>query len=392
MSRDQNFENFQISTDEIHLEELNVSETSRPISHKPSQILQHEDEALRIDNATPPHGHIRAKQLDQFTNWLTEKPASSSSSASITPTPTPAKQELSPESIPQPEPTKEKSAPTKTYRVDAAHQSPRTTIVKKPNFETRDYVADPQDIQRTIQDLKADGRILADQVQESSPAPSQQANKTPITWPRISNRLIGSQAILNLELNTLPVNQTSKHLSVTSAEKGNGATTIAMTLARQHAAHGRRVLLVDADLDDSAITYRLNLQNHASWIQAISDRQSLTDVIIKDQDSPISVLPAKHLSQKINWPRKLVDQLTAMIDSVAWDYELIIYDFGTVQQLVKESTHARNIGDKSLLITGEQVNNSVADAKKLLINHGFQNLLWVQNFSHADQQSNAKVG
>lgn len=128
-------------------------------------------------------------------------------------------------------------------------------------------------------------------------------------------------------------------------------------------------------------------------MHSINQRRSPAELIIEDRSASIALLPLSPINARINWPEKIFDELAKIIDSVAWDYDSIIFDVGTVDQLVAEISRPGRLGAMTLLVTNQTVeSNEFFMAKSKLLNSGADNLLVVENFSRANATVQAKVG
>jgi hypothetical protein len=286
-------------------------------------------------------------------------------------------------------------APTK-LRVDVPHARGINRHLNTPNFDTRNYTP-PVEISQTIAQLKADGRILGDNEQPAAGTapPIAFANSIDLVWPHVSNCLIGTPAILNLEMHVQRLSQNEPtQLVVASVDRGDGATTVAMSLARQFAVHGKNVLLVDADLSHADLANRLAQKVTRSWTQAISDRFSLTETIITDKSLPISLLPLISISAQVRWPRKILDNLVRAIEGFTWKYDLIVYDAGPVRQLIADISSEKYFAGLTLLVSGNRTASSqavdVAVSQLSALTSG--RLLLVENFSAQTRATQSKVG
>ena len=95
-------------------------------------------------------------------------------------------------------------------------------------------------------------------------------------WPILSNQMIAtaSDAMQQLFDQVLTVSnddetRPSNRLAIAGAGRGEGASTIAISLARWAVACGKRVLLVDADLNSPSLTTQVGLQHGLSWLKAV---------------------------------------------------------------------------------------------------------------------------
>ena len=372
-------ESFQITTDQVHA----LSAIPQATTKDKSIVKQLGDDQVRIDNSNRSRHHMRAKQLSEFTDWLSNNNAASTS------TPNESSRVVK---------TGTTTSTAQNHRIDSAAE------LRTPHFQTQGYAADPAEIKRVIQKLKADGRIIADSQQvteqestvvSTAPIASQSKSIINFTWPNVSSNLVGSPAILNLELNvSSPITQHFKQLVVTSTHEGTGATTVAISLARQLAQHNNRVMLVDANIKNAALTRQLGAGKTKSWVHTLSQKSSLSEVIWHDEVSPISLLPVAPIQTSVSWRRKIFNELTRIIDSIAWDFSFIIFDVGECSQFLAECDNPGNIADITLLVNGKNI-SGVADqrrAENQLVDSGVKQLLIVQNFSRINDLSASKVG
>ncbi len=115
-------------------------------------------------------------------------------------------------------------------------------------------------------------------------------------------------------------------LAISSAVPGDGKTTVALYLAQTAATIGKRVLLVDTDLRSPQLHSRLDLPNTQGLSDIIATELTLQDAIQKSSlDENLFVLTA---GQSLSDPVKLLssDQMQYLMDQVAAQFDLVIYD------------------------------------------------------------------
>lgn len=129
-------------------------------------------------------------------------------------------------------------------------------------------------------------------------APDSDASSEPTSVP---NSLYGTSAfveslrILYTNLQTRSLDQPIHSIIVSSAEPGDGKTTIAVQLAQTVAAMGKRVLLIDADLRRPSVHTQLQLQNHQGLFEVITANLPLQEAFQHPAHLPLcKVLPAGH--------------------------------------------------------------------------------------------------
>ena len=119
-------------------------------------------------------------------------------------------------------------------------------------------------------------------------------------------------------------------LAVTSANAGEGCTTLAICLARAAAEAGVRVALMDADLVLPQLSSRLGVNFPRSWVESLDGEVPLGETAISAVEKPLTVLP---LSAAESIESSLVDErVPRLIRSVAAAMELLIIDLGAVPE------------------------------------------------------------
>lgn len=378
MANNSTFDMFQISTDKIP--------TSHQI-HTQAEFIQIADDQVRIDTvAKRPHSpHIRATQLNEFTNWLAQN--SSQASESKTVTGSPQKVLRSDDTI---------SPPAKTtkpkLRIDdpIKHPVARKT---KPHFETSNYVADSQDIQKAINELKSDGRVIADAQQADDRQPLVTPKFQNFNWPEVTDQLLAYPEMASLQLTFQDaLNHNCNQFVFCSSETGAGATTLLMTLARRMAAGGQKVLLVDANISNAVLAHRLGVRFQSSWLQAISQRTRLPEIYVSDLSSKISLIPFQNLS-RVSWPRTILDELGTIINSIAYQFDAVLIDAGTAEQFLSETTTPQSLGQLVVYVAKQNSMPGAETSKykaRLISSTG--NVIVVENFSDNSSPAQSKVG
>ena len=306
----------------------------------------------------------------------------------------------------------------KTYRVDTMAQPSEQLMYQSPHFETKDYVEafevdnsrqptvitdgfDPEikssqtkstnrELMTAINDLKADGRVLGDNQQLTSEpnliVPS-------FRWPEVSSNLLGSPALLNLENNIRQSLQTYRtQIVVTSTQRHVGASTIALSLARQLAERDNTVLVIDADLNNPSMANQLGLTTQLSWTQAIQDGRPTNQLIVKQKNSGVSLLPLIQPEGGIGESDTIFDNLATISNPLAWIYDFVVIDVGPASQYLAHSSRAKIRAATTLLVSdSSQPNeNDIHGNHARLRLFGAENILMVQNFSRVISAS--KVG
>ena len=154
--------------------------------------------------------------------------------------------------------------------------------------------------------------------------------------------------------------QRLRSIVITSAEPGDGKTTVAVHLAAANAARGKKTLLVDGDLRRPSVHARLDLTQHEGLSSVLTGEMTWKEVLLSVDNRPnLTVLPAgpgSHRAADLIGPR-----LSELLDEFAKEYDLVILDapplLGFAECLQMAST-----ADGVLIVTraGETKRKSVA--------------------------------
>ena len=151
---------------------------------------------------------------------------------------------------------------------------------------------------------------------------------------------------LHTNINFLGSDTPINSLVVSSAQKGDGKSTVSVQLAQAAAAMGQRVLLVDADMRLPQVHSRLSLSNEQGLSNIIStnlpvyeaiQRSPLWDNLFVITSGQIPPDPIKLLSSK---------KMQAIMEELRQEFDLVIYDTPPILGLADSSivaTHTAGI-------------------------------------------------
>jgi Mrp family chromosome partitioning ATPase len=215
-------------------------------------------------------------------------------------------------------------------------------------------------------------------------------------WPDISNQLLryASSAFMRIqqELERM-ISRVDNRVAVTAPARGNGCTTIAISLARYFSAQGKRVLVVDADLANPDVGARVGMTKHLSWLQAVSRRCKPSEVVVSQIDGRECIMPLSPMIQRVRWPRKIYDHLGAILDQLRHEFDLVLLDVGPATQLIDESSRATTIVDAAILVTGAIGSDiEVQRSRAGLLTFGVDRLILAENFQPARSPQPALAG
>jgi capsular exopolysaccharide synthesis family protein len=119
--------------------------------------------------------------------------------------------------------------------------------------------------------------------------------------------------------------QRLRSIAITSAEPGDGKTTLAVHLAAANAARGKKTLIVDGDLRRPSVHARFGLKQHEGLSNVLTGELTWKEVLLSVDGRPnLNVLPAgpgSHRAADLIGPR-----LSELLDEFAKEYDLVILD------------------------------------------------------------------
>ncbi len=205
-------------------------------------------------------------------------------------------------------------------------------------------------------------------------------------WPTLSNQMIATasdamQHLFDHVLNVSNDDETrpSNRLAVTGAGRGEGTSTIAISIARWAVACGKSVLLVDADLNSPNLTTQVGLQHGLSWLTAVERNDTPAEVIIRSQRTNLCVMPMSPIEARSDYPRCLFDSLGPFLGKVESHFDWIVMDFGPGSQLLSELSRPELLIDSALLIGADNNANGLNSLQRRLQSLGLERFVLAQN-------------
>lgn len=200
-------------------------------------------------------------------------------------------------------------------------------------------------------------------------------------WTGVSDRILSVQSVLgglaeNCEAMLSPFGKT---IAVTAPTRGQGTTTMSMTLARLFASCGKRVLLIDADIVQPRLSSTIGLKG-ISWFRNSASSEPVGECIVHGKNSGVCVMPLDAPIANIpagNLP--LFDRLEAQVEQVRNDFDLIVIDAGPVWQIVDEISSDSHLIDAAMLVNQDTHSNGFAEARERLLNRGVYRFIAAEN-------------
>ena len=205
-------------------------------------------------------------------------------------------------------------------------------------------------------------------------------------WPTLSNQMIATASNAMQELFDQVRNvcdsdkaRPSNRLAVTGTGRGEGTSTIAISIARWAAACGKSVLLVDADIASPSLTTQIGLQHGLSWLKAVERNDDPAEVIIRSQRTELCVVPLDPITARSNYPRCLFDSLAPFLGKVESHFDWVVIDFGPGSQLLAELSRPELLIDSALLIGADSGVNGLNSLQRRLQSLGLERFVLAQN-------------
>ena len=170
-----------------------------------------------------------------------------------------------------------------------------------------------------------------------------------------------------------------KTIAVTSPTRGQGTTTMSITLARLFASSGKRVLLVDADIMQPHLSKKIGIKG-VSWYRNCDSTEPVGECIVHGRNSGVCVMPLDGPITDVqpnNTP--LFDRLEVHIDKLRGEFDLIVIDAGPVWQIVDEIGSESHLIDAAMLVNQDMHSNGFSEARQRLMECGVFRFIAAQN-------------
>ena len=200
-------------------------------------------------------------------------------------------------------------------------------------------------------------------------------------WTDVSDRILAAHSVTgslaeNCEQMLSPFGKT---IAVTSPTRGQGTTTMSITLARLFASCGKRVLLIDADIMQPRLSPMIGLQG-ISWFDNSNSIEPVGECIIHGKNSGICVMPlAGPINNTAADDAPLFDRLEAHVNQVRGEFDLIVIDAGPVWQIVDEISSDNHLIDAAMLVNQDMHSHGFTAARQKLMDCGVYRFIAAQN-------------
>jgi protein-tyrosine kinase len=167
-------------------------------------------------------------------------------------------------------------------------------------------------------------------------------------------------------------NKKTKTLLITSARPGEGKTTVATNLAWVMAKPGeRRVLLIDAHIQNSSVCAKLNLKPQCGWLDVVDGTSKFVDAAIRLDPNGLYVMSPRKLENG-STNTSAADVLTSsrvekLFKELEQYFDFILIDAPTILDSA-DAQRIASLVDGTVMVTraGRTSHTVVTDALKLI--------------------------
>lgn len=200
-------------------------------------------------------------------------------------------------------------------------------------------------------------------------------------WPVVTDSILSHGTLLSRLASSCSemLAPFGKTIAITSPKRGQGTSTMAMTLARLFASKGSQVLLVDADITNPNLSRSIGLES-VGWFESDSVVDPIGESIVHGKDSGVCVMPLREKVTSLSASSApLFDQLESCIDQVRSEFDLVLIDAGPVWQIVDEISSSSQLIDAAMLVNQDTHSHGFSEARQRLMDRGVFKFIAAQN-------------
>lgn len=207
-----------------------------------------------------------------------------------------------------------------------------------------------------------------------------------VVWPKVCDRLYSAAAgELDRLAESVARSEPGKGrvVAVGACHRGQGATTLLLCAAQRLVQQGKRVLIIDADMEEARLGHRLGLLPEAGWEEVLAGQLPLEEAAIQSVRQPLTILALRRpfVCTAIAWRR-----FAESLQTLRPHYDTILVNLGPL-------SHTRTAMDLLAQAVGRQVDlllvvrdlrhapaGPVDDACRKLAAAGIAEVAIVENF------------
>ncbi|TWU57474.1 P-loop NTPase [Rubripirellula reticaptiva] len=164
---------------------------------------------------------------------------------------------------------------------------------------------------------------------------------------------------------------------VTSVNKGEGRSSVAIGMAMAAAASGARVALLDADIDDPTLADDLRLELEHGWLDTLRSGLSVKEVAVYAVEDAVTLIPLIGVNAQ---RPATANEIAHLVDSLRERFDLVVID-GPAGDSVSLQPFATSID--SAIIVRDSLRTTSDDVESFagwLTRSGVQGVGMVENF------------
>lgn len=200
-------------------------------------------------------------------------------------------------------------------------------------------------------------------------------------WPTVTDQILSIDQMMssltkNCESLLSPFGKT---IVVTAPTRGQGTTTMTLTLARAFAAQKKRVLIVDGDIMQPTLSSTLGVDG-VNWYDNHASQEAVGECIVHGRESGVCLMPLNAPVSNVQpYSAPIFDLLESQIDKVRGEFDLVVIDAGPVWQIVDEISSNSHLVDAVMLVNQDMYSNGFTEARERLMDRGIFKFIAAQN-------------
>ena len=205
-------------------------------------------------------------------------------------------------------------------------------------------------------------------------------------WPEICDRLEAApdECLQDAGRQLVAASrQGLKLLAVTSCRRGEGRTTLALSLARSAAAYGARVAVLDGDWRNPQLANQLGVEATGGWQDALEGNLSLADIAITSLEDNVTLLPLTSVPGAHDLP--LNDgQVARLLATATRHFDLVIVDMEPMDLFPPPLVPRRPLGIDAAIVVQDVRVRSASDVHRCVVwlrEAGVQSVGIAENFA-----------
>jgi Mrp family chromosome partitioning ATPase len=226
-----------------------------------------------------------------------------------------------------------------------------TTLESAPVAEDSDFsiaLAEPVTLPAASSNISIRDEPLADAVDTVFEEPAANGliagfEVDRFAWPEICDALMADRSAEIDELAALLKSESSagrKVIGLIGSRRGEGRSTLALLLARQLAAGGLKMVVVDADFEAPQLANRLSMTIEDGWGRTLADGLELADSLIESIADRVTLLPlAQRQGNHTNVGKPPAAEFAALhqktieqhLETLAKHFDIVLVDAGIVK-------------------------------------------------------------